>query len=199
MQGMMGEQMGSMSSEGERIRCGYHWNHPGYRLRLTLQFCMKRQMKRQKTCCIHFTKYICISKSFRIQYACTQAHWVLHKETVEKSLQQCNWRERAPKPKHLTYYYQSQIWDSCWLIIPYFRQVVLEPRVSPEHTWKYVDTVSFCKNLNQRSLTPRWPLTPHLLRSYVWLYPRIIVSKSHENMWIQWPFLQKLEAKVIDP
>ena len=37
------------------------------------------------------------------------------------------------------------------------------------------------KNLNQRSLTPRWPLTPHLLRSYVWLYPRIIVSKSHEN------------------
>ena len=37
------------------------------------------------------------------------------------------------------------------------------------------------KNLNQRSLTPRWPLTPHLLRSHVWLYPRIIVSKSHEN------------------
>ena len=34
---------------------------------------------------------------------------------------------------------------------------------------------------NQRSLTPRWPLTPHLLRSYVWCYPRIIVSKSHEN------------------
>ena len=30
-------------------------------------------------------------------------------------------------------------------------------------------------------MTPRWPLTPHLLRSYVWLYPRIIVSKSHEN------------------
>ena len=40
----------------------------------------------------------------------------------------------------------------------------------------------FCKkNLNQRSLTPRWPLTPHLLRSHVWLYPRIILSKSHEN------------------
>ena len=83
-----------------------------------------------------------------------------------------------------------------------WRQVVLEPRVSPEHTSKYVDTVTvFAKNLNQRSLTPRWPLTPHLLRSYVWLYPRIIVSKSHENtsMWIQWPFLQKLEVKVIDP
>ena len=39
----------------------------------------------------------------------------------------------------------------------------------------------FCKNLNERSLTPRWPLTPHLLRSHVWLYPRIIVSKAHEN------------------
>ena len=35
--------------------------------------------------------------------------------------------------------------------------------------------------MNQRSLTPRWPLTPHLLRSHVWLYPRIIVSKSHGN------------------
>ena len=39
----------------------------------------------------------------------------------------------------------------------------------------------FCKNLNQRSLTARWPLTSLLLRPYVWLYPRIIVSKSHEN------------------
>ena len=39
----------------------------------------------------------------------------------------------------------------------------------------------FFKNFNQRSLTPRWPLTPSLLRSYVWLYPRTIVSKSHEN------------------
>ena len=51
--------------------------------------------------------------------------------------------------------------------------------------WTYMKVCgysdSFCKNLNQRSVTPRWPLTPHLLRSYVWLYPRIIVSKSHEN------------------
>ena len=39
----------------------------------------------------------------------------------------------------------------------------------------------FQKNLNQRSLTPRWPLTPCLLGSHVWLYPRIIVSKSHDN------------------
>ena len=52
--------------------------------------------------------------------------------------------------------------------------------------WKYIKVCGysdlFCKkNLNQMSLTPRWPLTPHLLRSHVWLYPRIIVSKSHEN------------------
>ena len=75
--------------------------------------------------------------------------------------------------------------------------MVLEPRVSPafaityfcnhcnirfENTSKYVDTMTlFSKNLNQRSLTPRWPLTPCLLRSHVWLYPRIIVSKSHDN------------------
>ena len=122
--------------------------------------------------------------------------------------------------------------------------------------WKYIRVCGysdlFAKNLNQRSLTPRWPLTSYLLRSHVWLYPMIIVSKSHENtskhvdtvtlfaknwtkghwplddlwphicwghmcdstqgslcpspmkihqnMWIQWPFLQKkLEPKVIDP
>ena len=45
-----------------------------------------------------------------------------------------------------------------------------------------MDTLTlFSKNLNQRSLTPRWLLTPCLLRSHVWLYPRIIVSKSHDN------------------
>ena len=62
-------------------------------------------------------------------------------------------------------------------------KVVLEPRVSPAFAITY-----FCnhcnvrfENLNQRSLPPRWPLTPCLLRSHVWLYPRIIVSKSHDN------------------
>ena len=51
--------------------------------------------------------------------------------------------------------------------------------------WKYIKVSGysdpFCKNLNQRPLTPRWPLTPHMLRSHVWLYPRIVVSKSHGN------------------
>ena len=80
---------------------------------------------------------------------------------------------------------------------PLTNKAVLEPRISPafaityfcnhcnirfENTSKYVDTLTlFSKNLNQRSLTPTWPLTPCLLRSHVWLYPRIIVSKSHDN------------------
>ena len=79
----------------------------------------------------------------------------------------------------------------------YTNKAVLEPQVSPafastcfcnhcnirfENTSKYVDTlILFSKNLNQRSLTPTWPLTPCLLRSHVRLYPRIIVSKSHDN------------------
>ena len=39
----------------------------------------------------------------------------------------------------------------------------------------------FFKNLNQRSLTPIWPLT-QVCWDHVWVYPRIIVSKSHENI-----------------
>ena len=85
-------------------------------------------------------------------------------------------------------------WD---FLLNMLDKAVLEPRVSPafaityfcnhcnirfENTSKYVDTLTlFSKNLNQRSLTPRWPLTPCLLRSHVWLYPRIIVSKFHDN------------------
>ena len=93
----------------------------------------------------------------------------------------------------------------CWLqksyklsvLAIYLNKAVLEPRVLPafaitylcshcnirfENTSKYVDTLTpFSKNLNQRSLTPRWPLIPCLLRLHVWLYPRIIVSKSHDN------------------
>ena len=39
----------------------------------------------------------------------------------------------------------------------------------------------FLQKFEPKSLTPRWPLTPHLWRSHVWLYPRIIVSKFHRN------------------
>ena len=66
-------------------------------------------------------------------------------------------------------------------------KAVLEPRISPALVITYL-----CNHCNirfdpipvkvrKRSLTPEWSLNPRLLRSYVWLYPRIIVSKSHEN------------------
>ena len=54
----------------------------------------------------------------------------------------------------------------------------------------------FFKTLNQRSLTPS------LLGSHVWLYPRIIVPKSHENTWKSEDTVtvfQKIKPKIIDP
>ena len=99
---------------------------------------------------------------------------------------------KKKKKKKNTFY-----WKKNHTLLFFTYKAVLEPRVSPafaityfcnhcnirfENTSKYVDTLTlFSKNLNQRSLTPRWPLTPCLLRSHVWLYPRIIVSKSHDN------------------
>ena len=56
--------------------------------------------------------------------------------------------------------------------------VILDLKI---HQSMWIHWPFFSKNLNQRSLTPRWPLTPCLLRSHVWLYPRIIVYKSHDN------------------
>ena len=51
-----------------------------------------------------------------------------------------------------------------------------------ENTSKYVDTLTlFFQKLEPKVIDPRWPLTPCLLRSHVWLYPRIIVSKCHGN------------------
>ena len=62
---------------------------------------------------------------------------------------------------------------------------------------------SILQMTNQRSMTPRLPLTPHLLRSHVWLYPRIIVSKSHENTskYVDTVtfFAKNLNQVVIDP
>ena len=75
-----------------------------------------------------------------------------------------------------------KIHQSMWIHWPFFPKTCNHCNIRFENTSKYVDTLTlFSKNLNQRSLTPRWPLTPCLLRSHVWLYPRIIVSKSHDN------------------
>ena len=69
----------------------------------------------------------------------------------------------------------------CWGLMCDSTQGSLCPSPMKIHQSMWIQWPFLQKNLNQRSLTPRWPLTPHLLRSHVWLYPRIIVSKSHEN------------------
>ena len=121
---------------------------------------------------------------------CNEMHWYAHTMTARSQRRHCQLQI-------------VQTTDIIFVVKPTIRscgsvyKAVLEPRVSPafaityfcnhcnirfENTSKYVDTLTlFSKNLNQRSLTPRWPLTPCLLRSHVWLYPRIIVSKSHGN------------------
>ena len=87
-------------------------------------------------------------------------------------------------------------------------KAVLEPRVSPAFAITYLCNQCYTRfdpipvKVRKRSLTPRWLLTPRLLRSHVWLYPRIIVSKSHENTskYVDTVTLfAKLEPKVIDP
>ena len=73
----------------------------------------------------------------------------------------------------------------------------LYPRITVSNSHgntKYGDTVTISKNLIERLMTPRWPLTPLLLRSHVWLYARNIVSKSHENT-SEYVFFQKLWLK----
>ena len=70
----------------------------------------------------------------------------------------------------------------CWGLMCDSTQGSLCPIPMKIHQSMWIQWL-FCKKkkLNQRSWTPRWPLTPHLLSSHVWLYLRIIVSKSHEN------------------
>ena len=67
-------------------------------------------------------------------------------------------------------------------------QVTLPKDHCIQVSWKYIKVCGysdyFSKALTKRSMTqitPRWSLTPLLLRSHGWLYPRIIVSNSHEN------------------
>ena len=69
----------------------------------------------------------------------------------------------------------------CWGLMCDSTQGSLCPSPMKIHQSMWIQW-PFCKKLEpDGSLTPRWPLTPHLLRSHVWLYPMIIVSKSHEN------------------
>ena len=76
----------------------------------------------------------------------------------------------------------DNLWPHVWghMCDPTQGSLCLSPMKIQQSMW--IHWLFFFKNLNQRSLTPRWPLTPCLFRSHVWPYPRIIVSKSHGNI-----------------
>ena len=89
-------------------------------------------------------------------------------------LQMTNQRSLTPRWPLTPHLLRSYVWSTQRSLCP-------SPMKIHQSMWIQWPFCLKKKNLNQRSLTPRWPLTPHLLRSHVWLYPRIIVSKSHEN------------------
>ena len=85
----------------------------------------------------------------------------------------------------------DDIWpQDCWghIMWLYPRTIVAK--------WKYIKVCGysdpFFKNLNQRSLTPRWHLTPRLLRSHYVTLPKDHCGQVeiHQSMWIQWSILQ---------
>ena len=84
------------------------------------------------------------------------------------------------------------------LIGPKKYKVVLEPRVSPEHTSKYVDTVTVFAKTWTKGHWPLEDLWPHICWGLMCdstqgsLCPSPM--KIHQSMWMQWPFLQKLEG-----
>ena len=83
----------------------------------------------------------------------------------------------------------------------YFPQykVVLEPWVSPEHTSKYVDTVTVLQKTWTKGHWSLDDLWPHICWGLMCdstqgsLCPSPM--KIHQSMWIQWPFLQKTWSK----
>ena len=94
----------------------------------------------------------------------------------------CGYRDQFCKLPTKGHWPLDDLWPHiCWGLVC----VTLPKDHCVQVPWKYIKVCGYsdplCKILNQRSLTPRWPLTPHLLGSHVWLYPRIIVSKSHGN------------------
>ena len=116
----------------------------------------------------------------------------------------CGYSDQFCKLPTKVHWAVDDIWPHiCWGLMCDATQGSLCPSPMKIHQsmwiqWPFLQK----KNVNQRSLTPRWPLTPHLLRSHVWLYPRIIVSKSHENTskYVDTVnLLLKLEPKVIEP
>ena len=133
-----------------------------------------------------------LPKDHYVQVPWTKGHWPL-----DDLWPLVCWGHMCDSTQGLLWLSPMKIHQSMWIQWPSFQK--LEPKVcwghmcdstqgsfwpSPMkiHQSMLIQRPFFSnKKLNQRSLTPRWPLTPNLLRSHVWLYPRIIVSKSHEN------------------
>ena len=114
-----------------------------------------------------------------------QARQTINHQTSETKCWKCGYsHERKKCPTFGFTCYKCQQGGSRTMCLACFRDHIFcnHCNIRFENTSKYVDTLTlFSKNLNQRSLTPKWPLTRCLLRSHVTLYPRIIVSKSHDN------------------
>ena len=76
-----------------------------------------------------------------------------------------------------------------------WKQVVLEPQVSPEHTSKYVDTVTVFAKTWTKGHWPLDDLWPHICWGHMCDSPQGSLCPSpmkiHQSMWIQWPFLPK--------
>ena len=118
-----------------------------------------------------------VSPAFAITYFCN------HCNITFDPIPAKNWNQRS-----LTLYdLKPQV---CWSHMCDSTQGSLYPSPMKIHkcTSMWIQW-PFFKQLNQRSLTPRWPLTPYLLRSHVWLYSRIIVSKSHGNIYVSTTYI----------
>ena len=90
----------------------------------------------------------------------------------------------------------------CWGLMCDSTQGSLCPSPMKIHQSMRIQWPFLQKTWTRGSLTPRWPLTPHLLRSRVCLYPRIIMSKSHGNtsMYVDTVInFVNYQPKVIDP
>ena len=99
-----------------------------------------------------------------------------------KYIKVCGYSDRFAKTWTKGHWPLDDLWPHiCWGLMCNSTQGSLCPSPMKIHQSMWIQWPFCKKNLNQGSFTPRWPLTPYLLRSHVWLYPRIIVSKSHEN------------------
>ena len=79
------------------------------------------------------------------------------------------------------HWHLDDLWPHiCWSHMCHSTQGSLCPSPMKIHQSMWIQW-TFLLKLEPKVIDPWWPLTPHLLRSHVWLYLRIIVSKSHGN------------------